>query len=91
MSISCPSCKSKHIVKNGKIHNGKQNYKCRGCGRQFVKNREQKIIGQSTRNLIDALLLEKITLAGIARVTEVSEPWLRSYVDAKYESQNTKR
>jgi hypothetical protein len=31
-------------------------------------------------------LLEKIPLAGIARVTEVSEPWLQSYVNAKYEA-----
>ena len=64
MSISCPSCESKKIVKNGKIHNGKQNYKCRDCGRQFVEHRQQKIIPQSTRDLIDKLLLEKIPLAG---------------------------
>jgi moderate conductance mechanosensitive channel len=31
MSILRPSCESKHIVNNGKIHNGKQNYKCRDC------------------------------------------------------------
>jgi transposase-like protein len=85
MPISCPSCESKQIVKNGKIHNGKQNYKCRDCGRQFVENRQQKIISQSTKNLIDKLLLEKIPLAGIARVTKVSEPWLQNYVNNKYE------
>lgn len=86
MSISCPSCESQQIVKNGKIHNGKQNYRCRGCGRQFVENRQQKIISQSTKNLIDKLLLEKIPLAGIARVTNVSEPWLQNYVNDKYAS-----
>ena len=83
MSISCPSCESKQIVKNGKIHNGKQNYRCRDCGRQFVENRQQKIISQSTKNLIDKLLLEKIPLAGITRVTGVSEPWLQNHVNAK--------
>ncbi|MGF1591199.1 MAG: IS1 family transposase [Pleurocapsa sp.] len=45
MSISCASCESKQIVKNGKIHNGKQNYRGRDCGRQLVENRQQKIIG----------------------------------------------
>ena len=45
-----------------------------------------KIISQKTKNLIDKLLLEKIPLAGIARVTDVSEPWLQTYVNAKYES-----
>ena len=86
MAISCPSCESKKIVKNGKIHNGKQNYKCRDCGRQFVEHRQQKIITQPTKDLIDKLLLEKLPLSGIARVAEVSETWLQSYVNAKYES-----
>lgn len=84
--LPCPSCNSKQIVKNGKIHNGKQNYKCRDCGRQFVKDPQNKVIKQETKNLIDKLLLEKIPLAGIARVTEVSEPWLQSYVNDKYQS-----
>ena len=83
---SCPSCASKQIVKNGKIHNGKQNHKCRDCGRQFVQDPKKKVINQETKNLIDKLLLEKIPLAGIARVTDVCEPWLQSYVNEKYES-----
>jgi transposase-like protein len=89
MSITqppCPACQSTHTVKNGKIHNGKQNFKCRKCGRQFVEEPQQKRIVQETKTLIDKLLLEKIPLAGIARVVGVSEPWLQSYVNAKYEA-----
>ena len=84
--LHCPSCQSIKVVKNGRIHNGKQNHKCRDCGRQFVANSQQKIISQSTKNLIDKLLLEKIPLAGIARVCDVSEPWLQNYVNRKYAS-----
>lgn len=84
--LPCPSCNSSQIVKNGKIHNGKQNYRCRDCGRQFVENPQNKVINQETKDLIDKLLLEKISLAGIARVVDVSEPWLQSYVNDKYES-----
>ncbi|PSP04430.1 MAG: IS1 family transposase, partial [Cyanobacteria bacterium QS_7_48_42] len=40
------------------------------------------IVDQSTQDWIDKLLLEKIPLAGIARVAGVSEPWLQSYVNA---------
>ena len=47
---------------------------------------QQKLISQETKNLIDKLLLEKIPLAGIARVCDVSEPWLQDYVNRKYES-----
>jgi transposase-like protein len=84
---TCPVCQSTHVVKNGKIHNGKQNYKCRECNRQFVQDPQNKIIDQATKALIDKLLLEKIPSAGIARVAGVSEPWLQSYVNEKYQNQ----
>ena len=84
--IQCPSCQSTQTVKNGKIHNGKQNHKCRSCGRQFVLNPTQKRISEETKRLIDKLLLEKLPLAGIARVADVSEPWLQEYVNGKYRS-----
>ena len=82
---TCPVCQSSHVVKNGKIPNGKQNFRCRKCGRQFVLDPQNKIIDQATKTLIDKLLLEKIPLAGIARVFGVSEPWLQSYVNGKYQ------
>ena len=75
MSAICPWCESKHLVKNGKIDNGKPNEQCRDCGRQFGENRRQKIISQLTKDLSDKLLLEKIPLAGMARVTEVFDVW----------------
>jgi hypothetical protein len=30
------------------------------------------------------LLLEKIPIAGISRVTGISEPWLQQYINKKY-------
>ena len=84
-SLQCPSCESTWVVKNGKIHNGKQNHKCRDCGRQFVLEPQNQPISDATKRLIDKLLLEKIPLAGIARVAEVSESWLQEYVNKKYE------
>ena len=87
---NCPTCNSVHVVKNGHIHNGKQNFICRGCGRQFVENPTQKLISQETKDMIDKLLLERISLAGIVRVTGVSEAWLQNYVNKKYESVSQK-
>jgi len=83
---ACPNCDSEGVVKNGFIHNGKQNHLCKDCGRQFVKNPQHKVISDETKGLIDKLLLETIPLAGIARVAEVSEPWLQGYVNEKYAS-----
>jgi transposase-like protein len=84
--LTCPSCDSCEVVKNGRIHNGKQNHKCRACGRQFVEDPQQKRIDPATKALIDKLLLEKIPLAGIARVCDVSESWLQAYVNQIYEA-----
>ena len=87
---TCPDCNSIHVVKNGHIHNGKQNFLCRNCGREFIENPIQKRISQETKEMIDKLLLERISLAGIARVTGVSEAWLQNYVNRKYESVSQK-
>jgi hypothetical protein len=40
-------------------------------------------ISKEKRELIDRLLLEKISLAGIVRATGVSERWLQYYVNQK--------
>jgi len=73
---SCPNCSSSQTVKNGRIHNRKQQFKCHECGRQFVEHPQKKVIAQATRELIERLLLERISLAGIARTVQVSEQWL---------------
>ena len=78
---NCPSGNSSSVVKNGSTHNGQQNHRCNDCGRQFVEAPQNKVISDETKALIDKLLLEKIPLAGIARVVGVSEPWLQGYVN----------
>ena len=82
--MHCPSCGSTDIVKNGSLGNGKPKFKCNTCERQFVENPKKQPIPDSTKELIDKRLLEKIPLAGIARVTGVSERWLQAYVNTKY-------
>ncbi len=70
--MTCPRCGSKRIVKNGSTHNKKQKFDCKDCGRQFVENPKNKPISDATKALIDKMLLERISLAGICRVTGVS-------------------
>ncbi len=81
---SCPSCGSKQFTKNGSIHNRKAKYRCRNCGHQFVKNSTKIWVTQQQKELIDKLLLEKISLRGIARVVGVSWRWLQNYVNQKF-------
>ncbi len=82
--LRCPNCSSDDIVKNGANRRGKQNYKCRDCGRQFVENPQWKRRDLDTTAIINRLLLEKIPLAGIARALKVSESWLQGYVNQYY-------
>jgi transposase-like protein len=82
--MHCPKCNSNNIVKNGRTHYGKQRFKCLPCGRQFVESPTRQPIDNSTRRLIDKLLLERVSLAAIARVTGVSPRWLQHYVNQKY-------
>ena len=67
------------------MHNGKQKYACKDCGRQFIGNPQNKSMPQHLWDMVDKLLLEKILIAGISRVTGISEPWLQRYVNRKYE------
>jgi len=81
---NCPKCNSSHVKKNGSIYNKKQKYQCNTCKYQFVENPTNKRITEETKQLIDKLLLERLSLAGIARVTDVSERWLQNYVNDKF-------
>lgn len=83
--MNCPDCQSQKTVKNGFNVTGKQMYRCKECGRQFVLNPLKSPISDETKALIDRLLLERIALAGIARVTGVSEYWLQQYVNDLYD------
>ena len=84
IEMTCPTCGSHDISKNGMTRRGKQNYKCRDCGRQFVEDPQWQPISKDTVGLVNLLLLEKIPLAGIARVTQVSDSWLQEYVNDTY-------
>ena len=89
IDLICPTCGSDDIIKNGLTRRAKQNHKCRDCGRQFVEDPQWKpvdrSIDRSTFDLVDLLLLERIPLAGIARVLLLSESSLQQYVNQLYE------
>jgi transposase-like protein len=85
--MQCPRCQGSQLVKNGTIHTGKPKWKCKDCGRQFVADSQQRRIPEEIKALVDKLLLERISLAGIVRTTGVSARWLQYYVNQKYENQ----
>ena len=66
---SCPSCGQQEVSCNGQTRHGKQNYKCRNCGRQFVLDPLWKAITPEQYGLIERMLLERISLYQIRLIT----------------------
>ncbi len=60
-----------------------QDVNCISCGRQFAVNPTKITVSKEIKQLIDRLLLERISLRGIARVTQVSWSWLQDYVNQR--------
>jgi transposase-like protein len=76
----CPQCQSPKYKKNGHIHDGKQNYQCKDCRRQFVDCFEQNLVSDDTQTLIERLLVERISLRGICRAVDVTLKWLLGFL-----------
>lgn len=53
---SCPSCGFEDVSRNGHTRHGKQNYKCRDCGRQFVVAPQWQVLSEEQKGLIERLL-----------------------------------
>ena len=73
-------------MRNGLTRHGKQNHKCRDCHRQFTLEPKNKPISEETKALIDKLMLERLSLRAIVRITGVSLTWLQSYINGKLRS-----
>ena len=55
------------------------------CLRQFVESGQDWFVSQAEKDLIDKLLLERISLAGICRVCNVGATWLQKHIKSLYE------
>ncbi|GAB4195876.1 MAG: hypothetical protein Fur006_42780 [Coleofasciculaceae cyanobacterium] len=51
-----------------------------------MPNSQNPAISQRTTVLIDKLFLGKLTLAEIAKITGISEQWLKNYVNTRWDS-----
>lgn len=76
MKLACPNCESADFAKHGKDASGKQKFRCRACGRQFLGGSKFRL-DSKTKNIINNLLLagvhpQKIVLA----IPEVSLRWV---------------
>jgi insertion element IS1 protein InsB len=83
---ACPQCGSRWYKRNGHIHTGKQNHRCKLCGRAFVLHPERQVITEEQRLLIERLLLERISLRGICRAVGVGLRWLLQFMVERFQA-----
>src|SRR5215831_1475614 len=83
---ACPQCRSNWFKRNGHIHTGKQNHRCKLCGRAFVLSPENHLITEEQRTLIERLLLERISLRGICRAVGVGLRWLLQFMVQRFQA-----
>ena len=79
-----PECGSPLFKKNGHIHAGKQNHRCKTCGRQFAVNATNRVIDAEHRSVVERLLRKKVSLRGICRALDVSIRWLMDFMVVRF-------
>ena len=80
MGVKCKRCGSRHCVLNGKVR-GKQRYKCKECGYNFVRGDSRQKIGAVGKSL--AILLYgsgNVSYGFIARLFGVSRTTVLRWV-----------
>lgn len=77
--MNCPKCAHAEAVKNGNV-NGKQRYKCKGCGCNYTQSSRYRIPREKRLECLK-LYLEGVGFRGIERLTGVSHvsviKWVR--------------
>lgn len=82
----CPYCLSTNIIKKGfNKKQTKRRYGCKNCSKRYVEGGKDYFINQQKVELIDRLLLERLSLRGICRAVKVSLRWLMSYIKKLYD------
>src|SRR4051812_7030429 len=80
---ACPDCGSAKLVKNGHDYKGSQKFHCKACGRYGTVN-AQVGYTDTTRQIIQRAVTERMSLRGIERVFGISRRtvsrWLECWI-----------
>jgi transposase-like protein len=68
----CRHCSSSNTIRHGYTRKGKQRYRCRACGRCFVRNPGTAAYDPARKEEILSAYHERTSLRGLSRVFGVS-------------------
>lgn len=80
----CPKCKSSQNKKNG-LRRGKQSYRCKECGCQYVNNPKPRAYPNEVKQLCLKMYLNGMGFRAISRVTEINHATIINWVKEKGE------
>jgi insertion element IS1 protein InsB len=84
----CPYCLSQNLRQKGwNSKRTKKRFKCGGCKKHLVLGGKSWFVSDLQIELVDSLLMERLSLRGICRVVKVSLSWLMKYIERLYEKQ----
>ena len=72
ITLRCPFCASDSLIKYGRTPNGKQRYRCQGCGRQHREHPGSNAYSEAARAMILRAYEERSSLRGLSRTFGVS-------------------
>lgn len=77
--MKCPKCGSTEVNKNGHCR-GKQNYRCKSCGRQFLEFHSTKGYSNDAKQICLKMVRDGIGFRAIERATGVSHNTIINWV-----------
>jgi len=69
---NCRHCNSSNTIRHGYTTKGKQRYRCRACGRSFVRNPDSAACDPARKEEILRAYHERTSLRGLSRIFGVS-------------------
>ena len=83
--MECPKCQSSQSKKNG-FRRGKQSYRCKKCGAQYVAHPVSKAYPPPIKQTCIEMYLNGMGIRGISRVTKISHVSILNWIQAAGES-----
>lgn len=83
--MDCPKCKSSQSKKNG-FRRGKQSYKCKSCGTQYVASPCSRAYSPQIKQTCIEMYLNGMGIRGISRVTKISHTTILNWIQEAGES-----
>jgi transposase-like protein len=79
VTYSCPHCQSTNLVKNGHNPKGKQQYRCKQCGKSGVLDPKVRYTAEQKEQIL-AAYYERPSLRGIERVLGVARETVAAWL-----------